>query len=88
MSLEGRVPTSLDGRSRTGVPWRRKEVRERLEEASVTNRMQLITVCLVFLDSCGCDPTPRIHLRVEHPSCVEYGFSAATGQARNGCPKQ
>ena len=31
------------------------------------NRMQLITVCLVFLDSCGCGPTPRIHLRVEHP---------------------
>lgn len=29
--------------------------------------MQLITVCLVFLDSCGCDPTPRIHLRVERP---------------------
>ena len=42
-------------------------MRERLEEAPFKNRMQLITVCLVFLDSCGCDPTPRFHLRVEHP---------------------
>ena len=31
------------------------------------NRMQKTTVCLVFLDSCGCGPTPRIHLRAEHP---------------------
>ncbi len=31
------------------------------------NRMQQTTVCLVFLDSCGCSPTPRIHLRAEHP---------------------
>ncbi len=31
------------------------------------NRMQQTTVCLVFLDSCGCGPTPRIHLRAEHP---------------------
>ena len=30
-------------------------------------RMQKTTVCLVFLDSCGCGPTPRIHLRAEHP---------------------
>jgi hypothetical protein len=31
------------------------------------SRMQKTTVCLVFLDSCGCGPTPRIHLRAEHP---------------------
>ncbi len=31
------------------------------------NRMQQTTVCLVFLDSCGCGPTPRIHRRAEHP---------------------
>ncbi len=31
------------------------------------NRMQHTTVCLVFHDSCGCDPTPRVHLGVEHP---------------------
>jgi len=31
------------------------------------NRMQQTTVCLVFLDSCGCGPTPRLHLRAEHP---------------------
>jgi len=31
------------------------------------NRMQQTTVCLVFLDSCGCGPTPRIRLRAEHP---------------------
>ncbi len=31
------------------------------------NKMQQTTVCLVFLDSCWCGPTPRIHLRAEHP---------------------
>ena len=30
-------------------------------------RMRQTTVCLVFHDSCGCGPTPRIHLRAEHP---------------------
>lgn len=29
--------------------------------------MQQTTVCLVFHDSCGCGPTPRIRLRAEHP---------------------
>ena len=52
---------------RPGWPGAERGVRERLEEASHMNRMQQTTVCLVFLDSCGCDPTPRIHLRVEHP---------------------
>jgi len=31
------------------------------------NRMQQTTVCLVFLDWCRCGPTPRLHLRAEHP---------------------
>jgi len=31
------------------------------------NRMQQTTVGLVFLDLCGCGPTPRIHPRAEHP---------------------
>src|SRR5208283_3778775 len=50
-----------------GMARRQRGVRERLEEASHMNRMQKTTVCLVFLDSCGCGPTPRIHLRAEHP---------------------
>jgi hypothetical protein len=29
--------------------------------------MRRTTVCLVFHDSCGCGPTPGIHLRAEHP---------------------
>ncbi len=31
------------------------------------NRMQQITVGLVFLDSNGCNRTPGIHLGAEHP---------------------
>jgi hypothetical protein len=57
----------LDGHCPAGIARRLRGGRERLEEASRMNRMQQTTVCLVFLDSCGCDPTPRIHLRVEHP---------------------
>ena len=38
------------------------------------NRMQQTTVCLVFLDSCGCGPTPRIHLRAEHPGWGSMAF--------------
>ena len=89
-SLEGRVPASLDGHSPEGVPGRARRVRERLEKASFTNEMQLITVCLVFLDSCGCDPTPRIHLRVEHPGWRSIASHPpqvkreTTGQNRKG----
>ena len=61
--VERGVLTWLGRHSPVITPWRERGMEEQLGWASFTNRMQLITECLVFLDSCGCDPTPRIHLR-------------------------
>lgn len=59
----------------SGFP-RRWNTRERLlAEASLTNRMQQTTVSLVFLDSYGCGPAPRIHLGTEHPGLRSIPFA-------------
>ena len=64
----------LVGRCLAGVTWRQWGVRERLEEASRKNRMQQTTVCLVFLDSCGCSPGPKNPSQGRASGMAEYGL--------------